>query len=145
MHRPREFSKTIAFVHIGVRRAAPSNFTQFLLVKEVGLPFGKLRAARECPLLDMAWKALGGYLEKVVERSPNVKTYQRRGHLIRGIAASEQFVDEITLLCLLIPLTNLDEPLKIGGIPKTKRKAADPLSAFTKAPDLPTAYPFHQG
>jgi hypothetical protein len=29
--------------------------------------------------------------------------------------------------------------LKIGDIPKTKRKAADPLSAFTQAPELPTA------
>jgi hypothetical protein len=36
-------------------------------------------------------------------------------------------------------LTNLDEPLKMEVIPKTKRKAADLLSAFTQAPELPTA------
>jgi hypothetical protein len=62
----------------------------------------------------------------------------RREHLIRGIAATEWFLYEIMLVCLIITLTSLDEPLKIGDIPKTK-KAADPLSAFTKAPELPTA------
>jgi hypothetical protein len=50
--------------------------------------------------------------------------------MIRGIAAEERLIYEIRALCLTIPLTNLDEPLKIEGIPKTKRKAADPLSAL---------------
>jgi hypothetical protein len=44
-----------------------------------------------------------------------------------------------TLLCLVIPLTSSYKLRKIKGIQKTKRKAADPLSAFTKAPELPTA------
>jgi hypothetical protein len=50
--------------------------------------------------------------------------------MIRGIAAEGQFLYEITLLCQVIALTNLDGLHKIRGIPKTKRKAAEPLSAF---------------
>jgi hypothetical protein len=68
-----------------------------------------------------------------------------RGHLIRGTAASELFVYEITLLCSVIPLTHSDNLRKIRGIPKTKRKAADPLAAFTQAPELPTAIPLNKG
>jgi hypothetical protein len=56
-----------------------------------------------------------------------------------GNAALEWFFYEIMWLCLVIPLTKVDELRKIQGIPKTKRKAADPLSAFTQAPELPTA------
>jgi hypothetical protein len=69
------------------------------------------------------------------------QTHQRRGHLIRGIAASERFIYEIMLLCLVITLTSLDEVRKIRRYSTHKRKAADPLSAFTKAPELPTAIP----
>jgi hypothetical protein len=50
--------------------------------------------------------------------------------MIRGIAAEGLFLYEIILLCLEIPLTRLHQLHKIGDIPKTKRKAADPLSAF---------------
>jgi hypothetical protein len=48
-------------------------------------------------------------------------------------------------LCLVTALTILQELRKIRDIQKTKRKAADPLSAFTKAPELPTAYPQLKG
>jgi hypothetical protein len=50
--------------------------------------------------------------------------------MIRGIAASEPFVYEIVLLCLVITLTSFDEVRKIRGHSTHKRKAADPLSAF---------------
>jgi hypothetical protein len=45
-------------------------------------------------------------------------------------------------LRLLTTLTSLDELRKIWSI--QKRKAADPLSAFTQASELPTAYPLMQ-
>jgi hypothetical protein len=51
--------------------------------------------------------------------------------MIRGTAASEGFLYEIALLCQVIALTRSDNLRKIRGIPKTKRKAADPLSALT--------------
>jgi hypothetical protein len=56
-------------------------------------------------------------------------THPRRGHLIRGIATSGRFIYEIMVVSLIITLTNLDDLLKIRG--KTKRKAADLLSALT--------------
>ena len=73
------------------------------------------------------------------------QTHSRRGNRFRGIAANEWFLYEIMWLCLVIPLTTLDELRKIRGIQQTKRKAAEPLSAFTQAPELPTAYPFRKG
>ena len=42
--------------------------------------------------------------------------------MIRGIAASEPFVYDIVLLCLVITLTSLDELRKIRGIQKQKEK-----------------------
>ena len=42
--------------------------------------------------------------------------------MIRGIAASEQFIDEIVLLCQVIPLTNPHALRKIRGIQKQKEK-----------------------
>jgi phage replication O-like protein O len=49
--------------------------------------------------------------------------------MIRGIATEEQFVYEIILLCLVIPLTSLDALRKIGGIQQTKEKTASAPSA----------------
>jgi hypothetical protein len=54
----------------------------------------------------------------------------KRGYMIREIAAEEQCVYEI-FLCPPMTLTNLDDLRKIGDIQKTKRKAAEPLSALT--------------
>jgi hypothetical protein len=59
-------------------------------------------------------------VEDTVERSPNAS--QRRGGMIRGIAAEERFVYEIMQLCLVITLTNLDDLLKIRRIQKQKEK-----------------------
>jgi hypothetical protein len=79
----------------------------------------------------------GGYSRKVAQ----CQTYQRRGGMIRGIAAEERFVYEIMQLCLVITLTNLDDLLKIRGIQKQKEKRLTRSLPFTKAPELPTAYP----
>jgi hypothetical protein len=48
--------------------------------------------------------------------------------MIRGIATEEQFVYEIILLCLVIPLTSLDALRKIRGIQATKEKTTSRLS-----------------
>jgi hypothetical protein len=50
------------------------------------------------------------------------KTYPEGEHLIRGIAASEGFIYEITWLCPAITLTNLHQLRKIRGIQKQKEK-----------------------
>jgi hypothetical protein len=69
----------------GVRRAAPSSFTQFLLLEKVGLPFGKL-GQQGSATPETAREALEGLVR---EGGRNVAQYQMtRGHLIRRIAAS---------------------------------------------------------
>jgi hypothetical protein len=42
--------------------------------------------------------------------------------MIRGITAEEGFLDEIMSVCLVITLTSLNDPLKIGGRSTHKRK-----------------------
>jgi hypothetical protein len=61
--------------------------------------------------------------------------------MLRGTAAKERFIYEIMLLCPVITLTTFVGLGKIRGIQGTKEKTADLLSAFTKAPELPTAIP----
>ena len=43
--------------------------------------------------------------------------------MIRGIATEEQFIYEITWLCLVLTLTSLQKLSKIRGIHGTKEKA----------------------
>jgi hypothetical protein len=50
--------------------------------------------------------------------------------MIRRIAASERFVDEITLVCLVFTLTTLQELGKIRVIQVTKEKTISALFAL---------------
>jgi hypothetical protein len=59
------------------------------------------------------------------------QTHQRRGNMIRGIAAEERFAYEIMRSCLVITLTSLDELRKIRGIQDTKEKTISELSSFS--------------
>jgi hypothetical protein len=77
---------------------------------------------RVSPSFHSPTEALEDYVVKTVGKVAQCQTHSRRGHLIRGIAAEERFVDEITLLCLLIALTNLHQLRNIKGIQGTKEK-----------------------
>ena len=65
--------------------------------------------------------------------------------MIRGIAAEEWFIYEITQLCLVITLTSLQKLRKIRGIQTTKEKRLTRSLPFTQAPELPTAIPLPKG
>jgi hypothetical protein len=65
--------------------------------------------------------------------------------MVRGIAASERFIDEIMWLCLGTTLTSLRQLHKIRGIQKQKEKRLTRSLPFTQAPELPTAYPVFKG
>jgi hypothetical protein len=60
------------------------------------------------------------------------QTHSRRGNRFRGIAANEWFLYEIMWLCLVIPLTTLDELRKIRDIQGTKEKTTSELSSFAR-------------
>jgi hypothetical protein len=64
--------------------------------------------------------------------------------LIREIATEGLFIYEITVLCQAITLTRSDNLRKIRGIPKTKRKAADSLSAFHSGTRTANRHPYRQ-
>ena len=86
-------------------------------------------------------EALEDYVVKTVGKVAQCQTHPRRGHLIRGIVTEERFIDEITWLCPVIPLTSLDELRKIRGIQGTKEKTASGPSALaTSTKELPTAH-----
>jgi hypothetical protein len=58
-----------------------------------------------------------------------LSSYEKRA-LIWGIATEERFIYEIMVVCLVIPLTSLDELRKIRGIQGTKEKTTSELSSF---------------
>jgi hypothetical protein len=83
--------------------------------------------------------ALDDYEEKMVEGLPTDSSEKRA--LIRGIAAEEPLVYEIIWLCLVITLTRLHDPLKIGGRSTHKRKDDQRTLCFDRHEKLLIANP----